>query len=128
MEKRYRALRFISVFYKIIGWIMLVVAVLGSVAACLMGVLGGSLFNEYSSQIGLQFEGVIAGLITGFALLVFGLVSSLALIAIGEAIHLAIDIEENTRAAARFLADQLRLQTPPAPLQPAQMVQPPVVR
>jgi len=85
MEKRYRALRFISVFYKIIGWIMLVLSVLGSIAACLMGVLGGSLFNEYSSQIGLQFEGVIAGLITGFALLVFGLVSSLALIAIGEA-------------------------------------------
>lgn len=117
MEKRYRALRIISTLYKILGGIVLVVSIVLALAVCVMGVLGNTMMRDLSNQVSpeLAGAGVIVGILGGFAMLISGLLGGLSLLAAGEAIKLQIDIEENTRATARMLADHLRaLAAPPA--------------
>lgn len=104
MEKRYRALRIIGSFYKIVGAIVLVLTILGALGACGMSILGGSAMTDYSNQFGDMggmglLGGVVGGVILGLTVLISGGVGGLTMYAVGEGIYLLIDIEENTRAA-----------------------------
>lgn len=110
MEKRYRALRIISTLYKILGAIVLVIAVLSAIGLCLAGVLGGTALQGLSNDLGsngaaMGFLGsAFGGIIVGLASLIGGGLSGLSLFAMGEGISLAIAVEENTRATAIALA------------------------
>jgi hypothetical protein len=121
MEKRYRALRIISTLYKILGIIVLVIAIIGAVGACLGGVLGGASLQNYLGQDVPSLGGVgsvVAGIIGGIIGLIFGGLSGLSLYAVGEGISLLIAMEENTRATAMHLAAQSRPAAPVAPPAP----------
>jgi hypothetical protein len=123
MEKRYRALRIISTVYKILGTIVLVIAVLSAAGLCLMGVLGGSVFQSMRSDLPAEVAGMgmfgsaIGGVIIGIVSLIGGGLSGLSLFAMGEGISLAIAIEENTRATTMYLAAQHQ---PPSATYPPQ--------
>jgi hypothetical protein len=84
IERRYGVLRTISAFLNILAWILLVFSVLGGIVAA-FGVGGGE-----------GFLAVLAGILSG--VLIFAMVKAYA-----ELLHLAIDIEENTRRTAELL-------------------------
>ena len=97
MESRYGALRTISTIYNILGVIVLVLTVLGIVIS-----VGGGLAvsrNTYSYGAGL---GLVGGLGSALSILVAGGLTSLGLFGISQLIYLLIDMEENTRQAARM--------------------------
>jgi hypothetical protein len=123
MEKRYRALRIVGTLYKIIGVILLIIAVISGIGVCVSGFLGGAAFqglqNWEPSVQGLGAIGsAVAGVIAGLGALIGGGLGGLTLFATGEGIYLLIAIEENTRTAAMHATAQ-------APIQPARVEQPP---
>ena len=111
MEKRFKALRFLSVVYKTLAWIMLVLGVLAGLGILTLGVIGGGTLTtlSYGYVRGMKFlpvlmqGGIVMGIV-GFlgALLVSGL-HFLILYAVSEFILLAISLEENTRETAYYL-------------------------
>ncbi len=111
MEKRFKALRFLSVVYKTLAWIMLVLGVLAGLGILTLGVIGGGTLTtlSYGYVRGMSFlpvlmqGGIVMGIV-GFlgALLVSGL-HFLILYAVSEFILLAISLEENTRETAYYL-------------------------
>lgn len=84
IERRYGVLRTISSFLSVLAWIFLVGSVLGGIGAAIA--IGG----------GEGFLMVLGGILSGG--LMFAMFKAYA-----ELLHLAIDIEENTRRTAEFL-------------------------
>jgi hypothetical protein len=123
MDKRYRALRIISTFYKIAGGVVLAFTLLSAAGICLAGVLGGGVIENLSRDLGDMggmngmglMSSTLGGLIAAFVVFIGGAVSGLTLYATGEGIALLIAMEENTRATAQYLAQQQR---PTAPVVP----------
>jgi hypothetical protein len=122
MEKRYRALRIVGSLYKIIGFIVLILAIIGAIGICAAGTLGGAFLRDFSNDfgpgmmngMGSTFGGVIGGIISGLVFLIGGGIGGLTLYATGEAIYLLIDIEENTRIAAGRVVQPVTVANPPA--------------
>ena len=107
MEKRFRALRVIATFYKILAWIVLIVTIIASLFAMITGVISGSRSTGSSSLAipGLSgAAGPLAGIFTGIVGLVTGVIWFLLLYAVAEAIYVILSIEENTRMTAVALA------------------------
>ncbi len=102
MESRFTALRVISLVFKIIAWIALIVGLIGAV---------GGLFAGFSlgGQPG-PMSGMVGGPLTGIALFVSALIIAIFnfmfFYAIGESIYLFLSIEENTRRTAYLLQQQ----------------------
>jgi len=107
MEKRFGALRVIGTILKVLAWIVLASGILGAIGMIITGGLfsGGSRLGSLSSQFG--GAAVLAGLLGGVAgaigLLFVAVVEFLVLYATGDAIYLALAIEENTRETAWYL-------------------------
>ena len=116
MEKRYSALRFIGTIYKLIGILVLVLTVLGALAACVGALLGGTALSQAGSQSGVPFlpflSSAIGGLFLAFFGLLYGGAIGLTLFAAGDLISLLLALEENTRNTAALLRGQ---PAPPAP-------------
>lgn len=106
MEKRYRALRIVGTMYKIIGGVVLILALVSAVGACLAGILGGASLSQFSQDFGNNlgrmglFGPALGGILAGLGMLIFGGLGGLTLFATGEGIYLLLAIEENTRAVA----------------------------
>ncbi|MEO0248775.1 MAG: zinc ribbon domain-containing protein [candidate division WOR-3 bacterium] len=98
LERRYKALWTIAQLYKVVAVIVLILGIVGALATFNMMQRAGSSF-EMSS------DGVSA-MLSAAAVFVTGLIAFLLLYAVGEAICLFIDIEENTRATRKILADR----------------------
>mgnify|MGYP005837601559 CR=1 FL=1 len=103
MEKRFRVLRLIAIVFKVLAWISLVGGILGGlVMLALMALGGGSTLGDLGAMASLM-GGVIGGLMVFFMAVVASILSFIQLYAIGEAILLALAIEENTRETAYYL-------------------------
>lgn len=121
MEKRYRALRLVGTIYKIVGAIVLILAIIGAIGICAAGVLGGVALSNFTNDLGSgingfgpTFGGVLGGIISGLLTLIAGGIGGLTLFATGEAIYLLMDIEENTRMAAARMGLPAMPSNPPA--------------
>jgi hypothetical protein len=116
MEKRYSVLRFIGNIYKLLGVIVLILAVLGSLGACAGVMLGGTAFRESATQTGIPLLGsFVGGIIIAVIVLLEGVVVGLSLFAAGDFISLLLSVEENTRATAAHLRAPPAPPAPPAP-------------
>jgi hypothetical protein len=107
MEKRFRALRVIATFYKILAWIVLIGTIIASLFAVITGVLSGARTTGASSLDipGLSgAAGPVAGILTGIVGMITGVIWFLLLYAVAEAIYVILSIEENTRMTAIALA------------------------
>ena len=119
MGKKYRALGLVSLFYKIVAWIMLIGGVLFSVVVVVLGAVVGRagivspvleplpVINDLSS--------LWAGLAAGIVLLIGALIGFVLLMATSEIIQLGLAIERNTRETATYLRGESTLPPPPAP-------------
>ncbi len=125
MKKRYGALRFISVFYKVVGVIIAILTLLSALTICGTSVFGSGLFSTFGQDlqnsgipIALTGAGVVAGIIGALTTIVAGALAALGVYAFGELISLFINIEENTRLSANLASHR------PQPVQPVQPTQP----
>lgn len=102
MDRRFTALRVIGTVLKILGWISLLLGLLGAIGALILG------FTLSSQQVafGLNLGGPMAGIAIFAVLLVISVFSFLSLYAIGESVYLFLSIEENTRRTAYILQQQ----------------------
>jgi hypothetical protein len=118
METRYRALRTIATIFRILGWIILVLGILGACGSAAAMVLGGSTMMGMGGYQGGGDQSFILSLIVAIFVFVFTVIFvglyALLLIAGSEAIYVFLDIEENTREMARRLG-QRGTPAPPPP-------------
>jgi hypothetical protein len=120
MEKRYHALRTIANIYRVIGYIVLVLAILAVIATCAISVISGTALETISNQFGVTTRGsglgssILVGFLTALGIVIYGGILGLSLIAMGEGIYLLISIEENTRRTALIVENQNKI-TPAAP-------------
>jgi hypothetical protein len=106
MEKRFGSLRIIAVVFKILAWITLVGGILGGIAMIIMGIVGGSAIAGQASRdlgMGIGMAGVLGGILSGLGSIIGGVLGFVAFLAYGDAIFLALAIEENTRETAYYL-------------------------
>jgi hypothetical protein len=111
MEKRFRVLRIVGSIYKVIGIIIAVVTLLSALGFCGMSVLGGSALANFLKQVPGNTQGQGAGLLGGvvggvlfsLVIIITGAIYAVTTYALGEAVYLLIDLEENTRHTAVLL-------------------------
>jgi len=111
MEKKYTALRIISLFYKILGVIIGIVSLLTIVFTIISQPVIDFGFFRPSGGLVLVFTIVMALLE-----LVMGGLIALGVYALGDLIALLMNIEENTRFTALILRDSMN--PPVQPMQP----------
>ena len=121
MERRYRALRTIATIFKVLGWVILILGILGACGSSAAMVLGGStMMGSMGGFEGGGDQSFIITLIMAVVVFVFTVVFvglyALLLIAASEGISVFLDIEENTREMARRLG-QRGTPAPPPPVQ-----------
>jgi len=93
MEKRYPALRIIGTFYKTLGVLILVSAILYGFVMLLFSPL------DPHSTLGALFSAVV--------LVIIGGALAVSCYAIGELVYVFLDLEENTRATNKLLRQQV---------------------
>jgi hypothetical protein len=119
MEQRFHALRTIGSIFRVLGYIALVLTILGALAICGLSVVGGSAMESVTQQLGGSstgagfLGGLFGGLIGGILVLLYGGFISLSIIATGELIYLLIGVEENTRKTNFMIENQMSRMSPP---------------
>jgi hypothetical protein len=119
MEPRYRALRSIATIFKVLGWVVLVIGILGACGTSglmAVGGVGAELLDPSGrGGGGTTVMGVIMAIVTFVVALVTVGLYALILIAAAEGIHVFLDIEENTREMAGRLGQRGGSASPPPP-------------
>lgn len=110
MEKKFTALRVIGTVFKVLAWISLLAGVVGAVLALILGIT----VSGQDSLLGLSLGGPLAAIAAFITILLMAIFTFLSLYATGEAIYLALAIEENTRRTA-YVVQQQYLQSGYAP-------------
>ena len=109
METKYSALRTVASIMKGLGILVGVITGILVVIICLASVAGGAAFDSISREFGQSsgvlgsLSGALMGVIASLIPIILGGSLALTLYAIGEAVNVQIDIEENTRSMAFML-------------------------
>jgi hypothetical protein len=102
MEKKFKALRIVSVIFKILAWIVAVFTVIGFIVMLVGGAAMSSMMSRgyggYGSYGGLGSLGAFGGIGMAFFILIYGAFMFISLLAAAEMILVVLAIEENTRA------------------------------
>jgi hypothetical protein len=120
METKYRALRTIATIFKVLGWVILILGILGACGSSAAVVFGGSTMmglsgaGRGSSDVSLVYSLVVAVVIFIVMIVTVGLYA-LLLIAASEGIYVFLDIEANTREMARRVVQRGGGTMPPPP-------------
>ncbi len=99
MEKRFTALRVVSVIFKILAWIVAVLTVIGFIVMLVGGAAMSSMMSRgYGGYGGMGALGVFGGIGMAFGILIYGAFMFVSLLAAADMILVVLAIEENTRA------------------------------
>jgi uncharacterized membrane protein len=98
MEKKFRALRTVSVVFKVLAWITLIGGILGALGAIIMGAVGGAALARTPELRNLMplmggSGGIIAGILSGLGILIGSLIGFVLFYAYAELVYLIIAIE-----------------------------------
>jgi hypothetical protein len=120
METKYRALRTIATIFKVLGWVMLILGILGACGSSAGVLLGGpSLIGIGGSGRGGSDASLVYSLVIAVVIFIVMIVTvglyALLLIAASEGIYVFLDIEANTRKMAKRLAERGGGAMPPPP-------------
>jgi len=116
--KKFRALRLVALIWRVIAWIVLVLGIIGALLAIVLGAIVGRVGDP--SPLLSQVPGVsnvvdpISGVVAGAAVLVVSLLQFLLIYAGSDVVHLALDLEQNTRETAFYLRGESTMPPPPA--------------
>jgi hypothetical protein len=108
MSRQFTALRVVGTIFKILGWLVLIVGLLGAAGA----LVAGFTLGDQLGLSGLDLGGPLAGIAAFVVTLVIAIINFLLLYAAGEAVYVFLCIEENTRRSAYLLQQQY---APPEP-------------
>lgn len=98
---RYPALRVVSYFLRLFGWVLISLGLLGFIAV-FSGL--GHVINQYAGEIGYgQLGGVMTALIISLSMFIF--MSGLSYLAFGEIIKVFVDIALNTEPLLEIAQD-----------------------
>ncbi len=96
MEKKFTALRIISVIFKVLAWVVAVFTVIGFISMLVGGAAMSSMMGRgYGGYGGL---GALGGIGMAFFILIYGAFTFVSLLAAADLILVILAIEENTRA------------------------------
>lgn len=102
MEKKFTALRIVSVIFKVLAWIVAVFTIIGFVVMLVGGAAMSSMmgrgYGGYGGYGGLGTLGAFGGVGLAFGILIYGAFVFVSLLAAAEMILVILAIEENTRA------------------------------
>jgi hypothetical protein len=96
--KKYRALRAIAVFFKVLGVLAVVAGIIGALIFLGAGFTIGSQARGYGGE-----AAILSSALGAFFIFLYSTVFAVILYAIGEFIRVFIDIEENTRVTNEML-------------------------
>ena len=116
VPKRFAILRFFGSLLKVLAWIFLVLAIIGSIGAVLAETAMTPFFSQWGIT-GAEFLSAGGGIIAGIVTLVLGLFYFVLLYALGEYVQLTLAVEENTRLTAALLLrmhQDSQVEPPPA--------------
>ncbi|MGC9359353.1 MAG: hypothetical protein ACP5G7_03130 [Anaerolineae bacterium] len=118
MEKKFRALRIVSVVFKVLAWVALVGGILSALIAVVIGALSAGAMARMPQLRNLApliagGGGIVAAVVSALGILVSSLVGFVLLYAYAEAVYLAIAIEQNTRECAYYLKGESAYQSTP---------------
>jgi hypothetical protein len=132
--RTYRTLALVATFFKIIGWLTVIITVLSACGLLVVGVGGGLALPGIVGQsipIAGLASGVLGEAIFSALVLIVGLVYGALEIASAELIELFIDLSTNSQRTVQLLERlvsaplQPRVALPPPPPQPAPAPPPP---
>lgn len=109
MEKRYSALRTVASIMKGLAILVGIITGILVIIICLASVAGGAALDTFSREFGQSsgalgsLSGALMGIVASLVPIILGGSLALTLYAIGEAVNVQIDIEENTRSMAFIL-------------------------
>lgn len=99
MEKKFTALRIVSVIFKVLAWVVAVFTVIGFIGMLVGGAALSGMGREYSGYgYGINPLGVMGSVGMAFAILIYGALMFVSLLAAADMIMVILAIEENTRA------------------------------
>jgi len=102
MDRRFTALRVIGTVFKILAWISLILGLLAAILALIAGfTMGGQ-----QELLGVNLGGPLAAIAAFIVTLIISIFNFLMLYAVGDAVYLALAIEENTRRTAYLMQQQ----------------------
>lgn len=112
VAKHYQALRTIGSIYKVLGIIAGVLTILLVLGFCGFSTLGGGILSSFGDRYGSglgagPIVGFISGVIGSIVIIIYGGAISVTLYAAGELVYLILALEENTRATAALLQQQI---------------------
>ncbi len=94
MQPKFKALRTISVIFKILAWIVLVFTIIGFFVM----LVGGAALSQLGSRYGAPgLLGPLGGVAMAFYILIIGALWFISLLAAADLILVVLAIEENTR-------------------------------
>jgi hypothetical protein len=119
----------IAFVFQVLAWVTFVFAIFGTIGVVAAGVFNIITVSAFESVPGVgNIGGVMAGIMSGVAILVGGILNFLLLLAISDLLYIQIDIEQNTRLTAEYLRQISQAQTtaavtaaPELPVEPAEM-------
>ncbi|MGB9721210.1 MAG: hypothetical protein ACPL28_07025 [bacterium] len=101
MEKKFTALRVVSVIFKVLAWIVAVLTVIGFIVMLVGGAAMSNMMSRgyggYGGYGGLGALGAFGGVGMAFFILIYGALAFVSLLAAAEMILVILAIEENTR-------------------------------
>ena len=103
MKKRFYALRILSIFFMVLGWIITGISLI-------MGLI--LLINpDFLIYDGAYYSHLVpeGGRLTGAVVLVVGLLIGLGAIALGEYMKISMEVEKNTRTITQLLEKLIHL-------------------
>jgi hypothetical protein len=132
MEKRFKILRFVGSFYKVVGIIIAAITIISALGFCVLSVVSGtateSIIRGLNPNGGGQgfgiLGGVVGGLIVSLLIILGGGIYAVTTYALGETVYLLIALEENTRHTASMLLRQFEREHPEPILSPPHQVNP----
>jgi amino acid transporter len=111
METKYRSLRFIAAFLKVLAWVALVLGILGALlvigVAAYYSFTGVRAASPLSGVISTSGRSLVRSIAGGLGLGLVSLIYFLLLTASSDMIQLQMDIEQNTREMANALRPKL---------------------
>jgi hypothetical protein len=103
MSRQFTALRVIGTIFKILGWLALILGVLAAIGS----LIAGFTLGDELTIPGVDIGGPLGGIAAFIVALVVAILYFLFFYAAGEAVYLALCIEENTRRSAYLLQQQV---------------------
>lgn len=120
MPKKYRALRLLAGFYRVVAWIACIGGVLLAIFVAVVSLLPARALSPASllpQSLGPRWlaGGPVAGLAAALGILIAAGVQFVLAYAAAEVVELGLSIEQNTRETAFFLRAEGELPAPPKP-------------